>query len=60
MYILFSVQKKTKVLEIFNTDKNCFMKINVESSPPETWIKIRFHNGSGSPSLLSDKKRKAI
>ena len=27
------------------------MKINIESSPPEIWIRIRFHNRSGSPSL---------
>ena len=27
------------------------MKIDIEPSPPEIWIKIRFHNGSRSPSL---------
>ena len=36
------LKKKTKVLDIFNTDKKCFMKINIESSPPEIWIRIRF------------------
>ena len=44
-YSLDVLKKKTKVL-----DKKCFMKVNVESSPPE--IKIRFHNGFGSPSLI--------
>ena len=39
------------VLDIFNTDKRYFMKINIESSPPEIWIRIRFHNRFGSPSL---------
>ena len=28
------------------------MKINKESSPPDIWIRICFHNGSGSPSLV--------
>ena len=46
------LQKKTKVLDIFDTDKKYFMKINIESNPPEIWIRIRFHNGSGSPSLF--------
>ena len=27
------LKKKTKVLDIFNTDKKCFMKINIETSP---------------------------
>ena len=27
------LKKKTKVLDIINTDKSCFIKINVESSP---------------------------
>ena len=45
------LKKKTKVLDTFNTDKKCFMKINIKSSPPEIWIRIHFHNGSGSPSL---------
>jgi hypothetical protein len=46
------LKKKTKVLDIFNTDKKSFMKINIESIPPEIWIRIRFYNGSGSPSLI--------
>ena len=45
------LKKKTKVLDIFNTD-NFFMKVSIESSPPEIWISIRNHNGFGSPSLL--------
>ena len=27
------LKKKTKVLDIINTNKTCFIKINVESSP---------------------------
>ena len=50
-YSLDVLKKKTKVLVIFNTDKKCFLKINIESSPPEIWISIHFHNGSRSPSL---------
>ena len=45
------IEKKTKVLDIFNTRKKYFMKINIESSPPEKWIRIRFHNEFGSPTL---------
>ena len=44
-----ALKKKTKVLDIFNTDQKCF---NIETSPPEIWIRIRFHNGSGSLSLI--------
>ena len=51
-YSLDVLKKKTKVLDIFNTDKICFMKIVIESSSLEIWIRIRFHNESGSPSLL--------
>ena len=40
------LKKKTKVFDVFNTDKKCFMKINRESSPPEIWIIIV------SPSLV--------
>jgi hypothetical protein len=51
------LKKKTKVLDIFNTDKKCFMHINhIESSPPEIWIRIRFHKGSRSPSLIRTHK----
>ena len=32
------VLKKTKVLDILNTDKKCFIKINVESRPQEIRI----------------------
>ena len=32
----------TYILDIINTDKTCFIKINVESSPQEIWLKIRF------------------
>ena len=46
------LKKKTIVLDIFDKDKKCFMKINIETRPPEIWIWIRFHNGIGSPSLL--------
>ena len=46
--------KKKKALDIFNTDKKCFLKINIETSPPEIWKRIRFHNGSGFQSLFID------
>ena len=39
------------------------MKINIESSPPEIWIKIRFLEINGSPSLLKtyeDKRNKTL
>ena len=29
------LKKKTKVVDISNTNKKCFMIINIESSPPE-------------------------
>ena len=45
-------KKKTKVLDIFIMDKKCFMKINIKSNLAEIWIRIRFQNGSGSPSLV--------
>jgi hypothetical protein len=32
------LKKKIKVLDIFNTDRKCLMKIDIESSPPEIWI----------------------
>ena len=28
-------KKKTKFLDIFNTDKKCFMDISIKTSPPE-------------------------
>ena len=46
------VLKKEKVLYIFNTDKKCFIKMNIELSLPEIWIRIRFLEINGSPSLL--------
>ena len=33
---------KIKVLDLFNTDKKCFLKIYEESRPEEIWIRIRF------------------
>ena len=32
------------------------LKINIESSPPEIWRSIHFHNGSGYPSLNTPPK----
>ena len=49
-YSIDLLKKKTKLLDIFHTNKKCFLKINIESSHPEMWIRIRFHNGSGTPS----------
>ena len=46
------LKKKKNVLDIFNTYKKGFMKINIETSPPEIWIRIRFYNGSDSQSLI--------
>ena len=46
------ILKKTKALDIFNTNKKCFIKIDIESSPPEILIRICYHNGSGCPSLI--------
>ena len=45
------LKKKKKVINIFNTDKKCYIKINIESSPLEIWIRIRFLEINGSPSL---------
>ena len=45
-------KKKTIVFYIFNTDEKCFIKVNIESSPPEKWISIRFLEINGSPSLF--------
>ena len=52
--------KKTEVLDIFNTDKKCFMEINIESSPPTIWIRIRFLEINGSPSLYINIKYRGI
>ena len=46
------LKKKTKVLDIISTDKKCFIRINVESSPQEILIRIRFLEKNGSPSLI--------
>ena len=46
------LKKKTKFLDIFNTDKNNFIKNNIEASPREIWIRIRFLEICGSPSLV--------
>ena len=46
------LKKKTKFLDIFNTDKNNFIKNNIEASPREIWIRIRFLEICGSPSLI--------
>jgi hypothetical protein len=40
------------VIDIFNPDKKCFIKINIESSPEEIWIRIRFLEINGSLSLV--------
>ena len=36
------LKKKTKVLDIFNADKKCFIKINKESSPQKLWKRTFF------------------
>ena len=46
------LKKKTKVLDIFNADKKCFIKDNIELSPQEIWIRVHFLEINGSPSLL--------
>ena len=54
-YSLDVLKKKTlKVLDIFITDKKCFMKINKESSLSEIWKRIRFLEINGSPSLFKN------
>ena len=45
------LKKKTRILDFFNTDKKCFIKISIESSPHEILIRIRFLEINGSPSL---------
>ena len=45
------LKKKTKVLDILNTAKNVVLKL-IQSSPPEIWIRIRFLEINGSPSLI--------
>ena len=52
------------MLDIFNTDKKCFKKINKESSPSEIWIRIRFLEinglitGFNCTIFLKDQERK--
>ena len=36
------LKKKTKVLDIFHTEKKYFIRINLESSSQEIWIRIGF------------------
>ena len=52
-YLLDVLKKKTKVLDIFYIAKKCFKKIYIESSPQEIWIRIRFLEINGSPSLVN-------
>ena len=33
------LKKKAKVSDIFNKNRKYFMKINIEPSPPEIWIR---------------------
>ena len=35
---LYFFEYSPDVLDIFNTDKKCFTKINIETSPQEIWI----------------------
>ena len=50
-YILFlSVFRISKTF--LTSYKKCIMKINIESSPPEIWIRICFLEMNGSPSLI--------
>ena len=51
------LKKKSKVLDISNTDKKCKI-INIESSRPEIWIRIRFLEINGSPSLFIPFRKK--
>ena len=45
------IKKKTNVADIYITEKNIFNRIIVESGPQEIWIRIRFLEKNGSPSL---------
>ena len=51
LYFFDDLKKKIKVLDKFNTDKKGFMKNNIESILMEIWIRIRFLEINGSPSL---------
>ena len=50
------VPKKTKLFYILNTDKKYFIKENVESSL-RIWVRIRFLEINGSPSLVHTKHK---
>ena len=51
-YLPCVLMKKTKCSDIFNADKKCLIRINIESSSCEIWIRIRFLEINGSPSLF--------
>ena len=51
-YSPYIIKRKAKVLDIFNTNKKCFTRINIESSPWEIWIRVRFLEMNGSLSLI--------
>ena len=42
-------QKKRKVFDFFNTGNKCFIKIIIESSPQDIWIRIRFLEKTTDP-----------
>ena len=46
------LKKKTKVVDIFNTDRKRLIKINIESSPHQIWIRIRFLEINGFALLI--------
>ena len=41
-YSPYDLKKKEVYIDILNTYKKCFLKVNIESSPPEIWIRIIF------------------
>ena len=43
------LKKKTRILDIINTDKKSFIRISIESSLQEIWIRIRFLEIYGPP-----------
>ena len=49
------LKKKTKVLDIINTDKTCLIKISVESSTQEIWIRIHFLEKKRIPITVFNK-----
>ena len=52
-YLPDFLKKKTKVLDVLDTDKRCFIRINIKSRPQDIWIRIHFLEKNGSPSLLT-------